>query len=159
MCLHLAALLAAWSHFRSTLEEIDLSFNWLQAVHAEDFRCLPRPRVLLLQFNNISQIDGQAFQENRLLEHLNIFNNFLEEIPTTALEPLINLKHPYMSNNLYRRAKLDHSFMFLQLQVLSMGGPLVEGLRNIWLMGFAIKCSSNLSYYKAGMKSRERHPL
>lgn len=147
------------SHFPSTLEEIDLSFNRLQAIHAEDFQHLPRLKVLKLQFNNISQIDSKAFQKNQLLEHLNIFNNSLEEIPAAALEPLINLKQLEMSNNLYRKAKLDQSFSrFLQLQVLSMGGPLVEGLRkddfqplrNIRLMGFRIKCSSNLSYYEAG---------
>lgn len=147
------------SHFPSTLEEVDLSFNRLQAIHAEDFRHLPRLRVLKLQFNNISQIDSKAFQENQLLEHLNIFNNSLEEIPAAALEPLTNLKQLYMSNNLYKRATLDQSFSrFLQLRVLSMGGPLVEGLRkddfqplrNIQLMGFNIKCSSNLSYYEAG---------
>lgn len=148
-----------WSHFPSTLEKIDLSYNRLQAVDADDFRRLPRLRVLLLQFNNISHIHSEAFRENRLLEHLNIFNNSLEEIPTAALEPLVNLKQLYMSNNLYRSAKLDQSFSrFLQLQVLSMGGPLVESLRkddfqplkNIRLMGFAIKCSSNLSFFEAG---------
>lgn len=147
------------SHFPSTLEEIDLSFNRLQAIHAEDFRHLPRLRILKLQFNNISQIDSKAFRANQLLEDLNIFNNSLEEIPAAALEPIINLKKLDMSNNLYRRAKLDQSFSrFLQLKVLSMGGPLVEGLRkddfqplrNIKLMIFKIKCSSNLSYYEAG---------
>lgn len=147
------------SHFPSTLEEIDLSFNRLQAIQAEDFQHLPRLRVLKLQFNNISQIDSKAFEKNPLLEHLNIFNNSLEEIPAAALEPLTNLKQLYMSNNLYRKAKLHESFSrFLQLQVLSMGGPLLEGLRkddfqplrNIRLIGFNIKCSSNLSYYEAG---------
>lgn len=158
-CLGRQLLQIPSSHFPSTLEEIDLSFNRLQAIHAEDFRHLPRLRVLKLQFNNISQIHSKAFQENRLLEHLNVFNNSLEEIPAAALEPLVNLKQLDMSNNLYRRAKLDQSFSkFLQLKFLSMGGPLVEGLRkddfhplrNIPLFRFNIKCSSNLSYYEAG---------
>lgn len=148
-----------WRHFPSTLEEIDLSYNKLQAVYAEDFLRLPRLRVLKLHFNNISHIDNEAFRGNRLLEHLNIFNNSLEEIPAAALAPLLNLKQLYMSNNLYKHASLADSFSRLvQLQVLSMGGPLVRGLKkddfqplkDIRLMGFAIKCSSNLSYYEAG---------
>lgn len=148
-----------WRHFPSTLEEIDLSYNKLQAVYAEDFLRLPRLRVLKLHFNNISHIDNDAFRGNRLLEHLNIFNNSLQEIPAAALAPLLNLKQLYMSNNLYKHATLADSFSRLvQLQVLSMGGPLVRGLKkddfqplkDIRLMGFAIKCSSNLSYYEAG---------
>lgn len=148
-----------WRHFPSTLEEIDLSYNKLQAVYAEDFLRLPRLRVLKLHFNNISHIDYDAFRGNRLLEHLNIFNNSLQEIPAAALAPLLNLKQLYMSNNLYKHATLADSFSRLvQLQVLSMGGPLVRGLKkddflplkDIRLMGFAIKCSSNLSYYEAG---------
>ncbi|KAM9852037.1 toll-like receptor 18 [Aulostomus maculatus] len=148
-----------WGQFPSTLEEVDLSFNRLQAVHAEDFRRLPRLRILLLKFNNISHIDNDAFENNKLLEHLDIFNNSLVEIPVTALTSLSNLKYLLMSNNLYEHATLADSFSKLvKLQVLSMGGPLVMGLkrgdfqplRNIQLQGFAIKCSNNLNYYEPG---------
>ncbi|XP_059194512.1 toll-like receptor 18 [Centropristis striata] len=148
-----------WRHFPSTLEDIDLSYNKLQAVHADDFLHLPQLRILQLQFNNISHIDKDAFKNNELLEHLDIFNNSLQEIPATALTPLMNLRKLYMSNNLYKHATLADSFSrFVKLQVLSMGGPLVMGLKkgdfkplkNIRLQGFAIKCSSNLSYYEPG---------
>ncbi|XP_010735448.3 toll-like receptor 18 [Larimichthys crocea] len=148
-----------WRQFPSTLEEIDLSYNKLQAIHADDFLHLPQLHILKLQFNNISYIDNDAFKNNRLLEHLNIFNNSLQEIPATALIPLVNLKELYMSNNLYKHATLADSFSkFVKLQVLSMGGPLVMGLKkadfqplkNTRLQGFAIKCSSNLSYYEPG---------
>lgn len=148
-----------WKQFPSTLEEIDLSSNRLQAIRADDFLRLPQLRILQLQYNNISHIDNDAFKNNTLLEHLNIFNNSLQEIPATALTPLLNLKQLYMSNNLYKHATLADSFSkFVKLQVLSMGGPLVMGLKkedfqplkNIRLQGFAIKCSSNLSYYEPG---------
>lgn len=148
-----------WTQFPSSLEEVDLSSNKLQAVHADDFLRLPQLRVLLLNFNNISHIDSDAFTNNKLLEHLDIFNNSLQEIPATALSPLSNLKKLFMSNNLYKHATLDESFSkFTKLQELSMGGPLVMGLkkadfqplRNIRLFVFAIKCSSNLSYYEPG---------
>uniref|UniRef100_A0A8D3AYX1 Toll-like receptor 18 n=2 Tax=Scophthalmus maximus TaxID=52904 RepID=A0A8D3AYX1_SCOMX len=148
-----------WGHFPSTLEDIDLSYNKLRAVHADDFRRLPRLRILQLQYNNISIIDNDAFKNNPLLEHVNIFNNSLQEIPARALTPLSNLKQLYMSNNLYKHATLAESFSkFVKLEVLSMGGPLVMGLKkadfgplkNIGLQGFAIKCSSNLSYYEPG---------
>ncbi|KAK5861722.1 hypothetical protein PBY51_017177 [Eleginops maclovinus] len=148
-----------WRQFPSTLEEIDLSYNKLQAVRVDDFLRLPQLRTLKLQYNNISHIDKDAFKMNTLLEHLNIFNNSLEEIPATALSPLLNLKKLYMSNNLYKNASLADSFSkFVKLQVLSMGGALVMGLKkadlqalkNMKLQEFAIKCSSNLSYYEPG---------
>nr|XP_020471164.1 toll-like receptor 2 type-1 [Monopterus albus]XP_020471165.1 toll-like receptor 2 type-1 [Monopterus albus] len=148
-----------WRQFPSTLEYIDLSFNKLQAVHANDFRRFPQLRNLQLSFNNISHIDNDAFKNNPFLEHLDIFNNSLQEIPATALTPLVNLKRLFMSNNLYKHATLADSFSkFVNLQVLSMGGPLVMGLKKgdfqplkkIRLQGFAIKCSSNLSYYEPG---------
>lgn len=148
-----------WRQLPPTLRDIDLSYNKLQAVHANDFLHLPHLRVLQLQFNTISHIDDDAFKNNPLLEHLDIFNNSLQEIPATALKPLSNLKKLYMSNNLYKHATLAGDFSkFVQLQVLSMGGPRVMGLKrgdfqplkNIKLQGFAIKCSSNLSYYEPG---------
>uniref|UniRef100_A0A3Q0RBY5 Toll-like receptor 18 n=1 Tax=Amphilophus citrinellus TaxID=61819 RepID=A0A3Q0RBY5_AMPCI len=146
-----------WRQFPPTLEEIDLSYNKLQAVHADDFLHLPKLRILKLPYNNISHIDNDAFKNNTLLEHLDIFNNSLQEIPATALTPLLNLKNLYMSNNLYKDATLADCFSkFSKLQVLSMGGPLVMGLKkedfqplkNIKLQGFAIKCSSHLRYYE-----------
>lgn len=145
--------------FPSSVEEINLSYNKLQAIHADDFFHLPKLRKLELQYNNISYIDSDAFKNNTLLEHLDIFNNSLQDIPTAALVPLKNLKNLLMSNNLYRHATLDWSFSnFVNLQILSMGGPLVMGLKrtdflplkDIRLQGFAIKCSSNLSYYELG---------
>ncbi|XP_056142988.1 toll-like receptor 18 [Lampris incognitus] len=148
-----------WTRLPSTLEELDLSYNILPAIHANDFLHFPRLRTLLLSYNNISYIHDDAFRSNPLLEHLNIFNNSLQEIPATPLMPLTNLKKLYMSNNLYKQATLADGFSkFAKLQVLSMGGPLVLGLKkgdfkplkNIRLQGFAIKCSSNLSYYEPG---------
>ncbi|XP_074509159.1 toll-like receptor 18 [Sebastes fasciatus] len=158
-CLGIQLDSVPWRQFPSTLEDIDLSYNKLQAVHADDFLRLPQLRILQLQYNNISHIDNDAFKNNMLLEHLDIFNNSLQEIPATALTPLLNLKKLLMSNNLYKQATLADSFSkFVKLQVLSMGGPLVMGLKkddfqplkNIGLQGFAIKCSSNLSYYEPG---------
>ncbi|CAB1429671.1 unnamed protein product [Pleuronectes platessa] len=143
----------------SSLQDVDLSYNNLQAVHADDFLRLPLLRVLQLQFNNISHIHVDAFKHNPLLESLNVFNNSLEEIPAGALTPLSDLKQLLMSNNLYKHATLAESFSKLvKLQDLSMGGPLVMGLKkadflplkNIRLQSFAIKCSSNLSYYEPG---------
>nr|ALB35653.1 toll-like receptor [Odontobutis potamophila] len=148
-----------WEYFPITLEKIDLSYNKLQAIYASDFSRLPKLRGLLLMYNNISHIDDDAFQNNPLLEKLDIFNNSLQEIPTLALMPLSNLKSLSMSNNFYKHATLAERFAkFLQLQVLSLGGPLVRGLKkgdfepikNLRLQRFAIKCSSNLSYYEPG---------
>uniref|UniRef100_A0A6Q2YTF9 TIR domain-containing protein n=1 Tax=Esox lucius TaxID=8010 RepID=A0A6Q2YTF9_ESOLU len=149
-----------WNLLPSTLESLDLSYNEIQAIYADDFSRLHSLRVLELQFNNISVIEDHAFHNNSLLENLNIFNNSLEEVPATALQPLYNLRRLFMSNNLYTKAKLaDKVFSsFTHLQILSMGGPLVKGLRkgdfqalkNISLQEFNIKCSSNISYYEPG---------
>lgn len=148
-----------WRHLPSSLEEIDLSYNRLQVIHAEDFAHFPQLHRLNLKYNNLSHIDSDAFKNNPGLEILDIFNNSLQEIPVAALTPLLNLKKLYMSNNLYKRATLADTFStFIGLQTLSLGGPLVEGLKkddfrplkNIRLREFAIKCSSNLIYYEPG---------
>lgn len=157
-CLGMQLTSVPWRQFPSILEDIDLSYNKLQVIQAEDFAHFPRLRSLNLQYNNISHIHSEAFKNNPLLEILNIFNNSLREIPVAALAPLLSLKKLYMSNNLYKRATLPETFStFVRLQTLSMGGPLVEGLKkedfqplkNIRLQEFAIKCSSNLIYYEA----------
>uniref|UniRef100_A0A3B3YCV2 TIR domain-containing protein n=1 Tax=Poecilia mexicana TaxID=48701 RepID=A0A3B3YCV2_9TELE len=148
-----------WRQLPVTLESIDLSYNGLYVISAADFQNFPQLRILLLQFNNITHIANEAFKNNPLLEHLNIFNNSLHEIPASPLTSLLNLKELFMSNNLYRHATLVDSFSKLvRLKVLSLGGPLVMGLKkndfqplkNIQLQTFAIKCSSNLSYYEPG---------
>lgn len=148
-----------WRQFPSSLQEINLSYNKLQEVRADDFVGFPQLRKLRLQYNNVSHIDNDAFKNNTLLEYLDLFNNSLQEIPAAALTPLLNLKQLFMSNNLYKQATLAESFSrFVKLQDLSMGGPLVKGLKrgdfqplkNIKLLNFAIKCSSNLSYYEPG---------
>lgn len=158
-CLGMQLSSVPWRQFPSSLEDIDLSYNRLQVISAEDFALFPRLRSLNLKYNNISHIDSDAFKNNPLLEVLNIFNNSLGEIPVAALSPLLNLQKLYMSNNLYKRAALDETFStFVRLQTLSMGGPLVEGLKKgdfqplkkLRLQEFAIKCSSNLMYYEAG---------
>uniref|UniRef100_H3C5Q7 Toll-like receptor 18 n=1 Tax=Tetraodon nigroviridis TaxID=99883 RepID=H3C5Q7_TETNG len=148
-----------WRHLPSSLEEIDLSYNKLQVIQAEDFSHFPKLHSLSLKYNNLSHIYSDAFKNNPGLEVLDIFNNSLLEIPAAALAPLLNLKKLYMSNNLYKNATLADTFStFVGLQTLSLGGPLVEGLKkedfqplkNIRLQEFAIKCSSNLMYYEPG---------
>lgn len=148
-----------WRHLPASLEEIDLSYNRLQVINAKDFAHFPQLHSLSLKYNNLSHIHSDAFQSNPGLKVLDIFNNSLLEIPVAALTPLLNLKKLYMSNNLYKRATLADTFSnFVGLQTLSLGGPLVEGLKkedfqplkNIRLQEFAIKCSSNLIYYEPG---------
>ncbi|TNN40224.1 Toll-like receptor 2 type-1 [Liparis tanakae] len=148
-----------WKHLPPTLEVVDLSSNALRAVGAADFLRLPRLRVLRLRYNNISYVAADAFRNNALLEHLDLFNNSLEDIPAAALTRLLNLRELHMSNNLYPRATLAEGFSELvKLQVLTMGGPLVKGLRredfqplrNISLQVFAIKCSNDLRFYEPG---------
>ncbi|XP_066538604.1 toll-like receptor 18 [Hoplias malabaricus] len=143
----------------TSLEILDLSYNFLQVIQKTDFVGLPLLRVLWLPYNNISVIEDEAFQDNPLLEDVNIFNNSLTIIPSKALAPLRQLKSLEMSNNLYTEAILDDVFLnFANLKVLSMGGPFVRSLKkgdidvlqNVFLEKFAIKTGSSLDVYEQG---------
>lgn len=142
-----------------SLEELDLSLNALQVIHERDFCPLRYLRVLKLQFNNISLIEDRAFNCNTLLGDLNLFNNSLTSIPDKALKPLANLQSLDMSNNLYHNATLSDIFStFTKLKILSLGGPLVPGLKegdfrsiqHIYLDKFAVKSASSLKQYEQG---------
>ncbi|XP_076844481.1 toll-like receptor 18 [Brachyhypopomus gauderio] len=146
-------------HLPASLEQVDLSYNFIQVVQNTDFVGLPLLRVLLLQYNNISVIEHEAFQGNLLLEDLNIFNNSLTAIPSKALSSLRRLKRLDMSNNLYTVTALGDVFSnFRDLKVLSIGGPLVrflkngdlDVLQNLSLEMFAIKTGSSLGVYEQG---------
>ncbi|XP_030639072.1 toll-like receptor 18 [Chanos chanos] len=148
------------SDLPASLTKVDLSYNILDGIYNLDFSHLPNLRVLLLQYNNISVIEDEAFKFNLLLEELNIFNNSLNAIPSKALAPLIKLKNLDMSNNLYSKATLDLEVFsaFTSLKVLSMGGPLVKTLRkgdldalqSLSLNKFAIKTGTSLKQYEQG---------
>uniref|UniRef100_A0AAY5ELG9 TIR domain-containing protein n=1 Tax=Electrophorus electricus TaxID=8005 RepID=A0AAY5ELG9_ELEEL len=146
-------------HLPPSLEQVDLSYNFIQVIRNRDFVGLPLLRALWLQFNNISVIEDEAFQGNPLLEDLNIFNNSLTAIPLKALSPLSKLKSLDMSNNLYTVTALGGVFLnFKDLKILSIGGPLVcilkngdlDALQNLSLEKFAIKTGSSLDVYETG---------
>ncbi|XP_009465390.1 PREDICTED: LOW QUALITY PROTEIN: toll-like receptor 2 [Nipponia nippon] len=141
------------------LRSLDLSYNKLREITAGDFASMTQLRHLDLGYNNISHIAPDAFLSNLLLEHLRLFNNSLHHIPALALQPLVNLRWLDMSNNLYRSAALGSVFGELrQLQVLSLGGPLLRDisrgdfavLKDTALQKFAIKSASSLRQYEAG---------
>ncbi|GAA6103602.1 toll-like receptor 18 isoform X1 [Tachysurus ichikawai] len=143
----------------SSIEIVDLSYNFLQFIRKDDFMELPLLRVLWLQFNNISLIEDEAFLKNLLLEEVNLFNNSLTTIPSIALAPLSKLKILELANNLYTESTLDDVFLnFNNLKLLSLGGPLLSLLRkgdldvlsNISLERIAIKSASSLDIYDPG---------
>ncbi|XP_074930958.1 toll-like receptor 2 isoform X2 [Phalacrocorax aristotelis] len=143
----------------SALRGLDLSYNKLREITADDFASMTQLRHLDLGYNNISHIAPDAFLSNLLLEHLRLFNNSLHCIPAPALQPLVNLRWLDMSNNLYRSAALDGVFGRLRhLRELSLGGPLLRDiswgdfaiLKDMVLHKFAIKTASSPWRYEAG---------
>ncbi|XP_018421684.1 PREDICTED: toll-like receptor 2 [Nanorana parkeri] len=142
-----------------SLVYLDLSYNKISAIGADDFFQYPKLHTLNLSYNNISYVDNRTFQYNVLIRNLSLFNNSLSEIPHSSLEDLGDLQIFDLSNNLYKRVTLEDVFgTLVKLKDLSVGGPLVSGIfkddfasiQNINLIRFALKSKSSLDYYEPG---------
>ncbi|OCT69484.1 toll-like receptor 2 [Xenopus laevis] len=142
-----------------TLEELDLSCNWLYQIKFDDFSSYTNLRALNLSFNNISTIENDSFALNTLLRNLTLFNNSLTEVPSVLLEPLLLLESLDLSNNLYNYSTLGKVFKTLvNLQSLSIGGPFVSKvlkgdfvpIKNISLQTFSLKTKCSLVLYQSG---------
>ncbi|XP_018421685.1 PREDICTED: toll-like receptor 2 [Nanorana parkeri] len=138
---------------------LDLSYNNILKIGAEDFLQYPNLHTLNLSFNNISYIENKTFQYNALIRNLSLSNNALSEIPHSSLEDLGDLQILDLSNNFYKRATLGEVFCNLvNLKELSVGGPRVSGIFkddfapiiNISLNKFALKSKSSLDFYEPG---------
>ncbi|KAM3919066.1 toll-like receptor 2 [Leptodactylus fuscus] len=141
------------------LQYLDLSYNKINVLTPSSFSRYPHLDTLNLSYNNISLIENGTFNTSLLLRNLSLSNTFLEEIPISALEPLTGLEILDLSNNLYSAPTLGKGFYKLvDLQILSIGGPLVSSvlrddfaiLQNISLQKFSLKTKSNLDYYEPG---------
>ncbi|KAM3920546.1 toll-like receptor 2 [Leptodactylus fuscus] len=141
------------------LEYLDLSYNKIKEVTLSSFSRYFYLDTLNLSYNNISRIQNGSFEVNLLLRNLSLFNNSLVEIPVSSLEPLTDLEILDLSNNLYTLPTLGKEFYKLvNLQILSIGGPLVSSvlrddfaiLQNISLQKFSLKSKSSLDYYEPG---------
>ncbi|OCT66657.1 toll-like receptor 2 [Xenopus laevis] len=141
-----------------TLEELNLSCNWLYQITADDFSSYTNLRALNVSFNNISTIENNSFVSNTLLRNLTLSNNSLMEMPSVLLEPLVLLESLDLSNNLYNYSTLGKVFKTLvNLQRLSIGGPFVSKvlkgdfvpIKNISLQRFALKTKSSLKLYQS----------
>lgn len=142
-----------------SLEYLDLSYNKISSIRAEDFLRYPNLITLNLSYNNISYVDNRTFQYNVLLRNLSLFNNSLSEIPHSSLDHLGELQILDLSNNFYERATLQHVFgNLVNLKDLSVGGPLVScifkddfaSIQNISLIRFSLKSKSSLQCYEPG---------
>ncbi|XP_068108338.1 toll-like receptor 2 [Hyperolius riggenbachi] len=141
------------------MEYLDLSYNQISAIYAQNFSRYRNLRTLVLSFNNISFMEDRTFQNNLQIRNLTLFNNSLVKIPQSSLEDLKNLQILDMSNNFYQHAFLGKAFVNLvNLKYLSIGGPLVGNIlkddfvsiQNISLFRFALKSKSSLDYYEPG---------
>ncbi|XP_073465437.1 LOW QUALITY PROTEIN: toll-like receptor 2 [Aquarana catesbeiana] len=142
-----------------SLEYLDISYNRISEIRADNFIQYPNLQMLNLRFNNISYIENGTFQYNLLLTNLSLSNNLLSEIPNSSLMGLKNLQILDLSNNLYQRVTLGDVFSTLvNLTDLSIGGPRISGIfkgdfasiKNLSLNRFALKSKSSLDYYDPG---------
>ncbi|KAM8921515.1 toll-like receptor 2 [Pelodytes ibericus] len=147
------------SDLPSELECLDLSYNKLSQIGADDFYAFYNLQILDLSFNNISSIDNDSFTANKHLRKLSLFNNSLTEMPSVVLEPLAKLEVLDMSNNFYNYSTLGEEFRTLvNIRQLSIGGPLISAIleedflpiKNIRLKKFAVKTKSSLARYDVG---------
>ncbi|XP_056402660.1 toll-like receptor 2 [Hyla sarda] len=145
-------------NFSEDLEYLDLSYNKITELIITSFIRYPYLHTLNLSYNNISYIENGTFEVNLLLRNLSLFNNSLTEIPA-SLAPLVSLQILDLSNNFYRFPTLGEEFnKLVELQDLSIGGPLVTAvqrndlvvLQSISLQKFSLKSKSSLDYYEPG---------
>ncbi|XP_041125701.1 toll-like receptor 2 type-2 isoform X1 [Polyodon spathula] len=116
--------------FPSDTMTMDLSHNSIETILQRDFSGVRGLRKLYLQFNQISAVDPEAFQDNLELEYLDISNNRLHEISTLPFRNMAALNHLDIANNVDTDIILGPQFSSLQnLQTLKLGNPQISSLR------------------------------
>ncbi|RXM32803.1 Toll-like receptor 2 type-2 [Acipenser ruthenus] len=116
--------------FPSDTKTVDLSHNSMETILRQDFLGVRGLRKLYLQFNKISAVDPEAFQDNLELEYLDISNNRLHDISTLPFRSLPALNHLDITNNIDTDIILGPQFSSLQnLQTVKLGNPQISSLR------------------------------
>jgi Leucine-rich repeat (LRR) protein len=76
----------------STLESLDLSYNYLRNLDINILKVLSELSELKLEHNKISEIIPGTFQKNSSLEFLYLGNNFIQHVEIGVFSGLVNLK-------------------------------------------------------------------
>ncbi|XP_041134479.1 toll-like receptor 2 type-2 [Polyodon spathula] len=116
--------------FPSDTMTLDLSHNSMETILRRDFSGVRGLRKLYLQFNQISSVDPEAFQDNLELEYLDVSNNKIRDISALPFRNLPALNHLDITNNIDTDIILGPQFSSLQnLQTLKLGNPQISSLR------------------------------
>jgi Leucine-rich repeat (LRR) protein len=83
----------------STLESLDLSYNYLRSLDINILNVLPELSELNLERNEISEIIPHTFQKNRSLEFLFLGNNYMQHLEIDIFRGLVNLKFLSLDGN------------------------------------------------------------
>ncbi|XP_069833616.1 toll-like receptor 1 [Dendropsophus ebraccatus] len=98
---------------------LDLSHNFIQKLQTKDFDFLLDLRVLIISYNQITEMDSHVFDDNIYLEYLDLSNNRLENISNTFPG---NLRHLDVSSNNFTTLSVCRGVTnLLQLEYLGLG--------------------------------------
>ncbi|XP_035232310.1 leucine-rich repeat and immunoglobulin-like domain-containing nogo receptor-interacting protein 3 [Stegodyphus dumicola] len=162
----------------SELSFLDLSQNKFSVMLPDDFQNLRQLTALTLERNMVSSVDPRAFAGlNGTLSSLSLLNNKIEEFPTDAIRPLIQLRVLDMGFNRMRNIPED---AFIGNQLLTLlaldGNPLStlpeaaflhlnSTLRGLSVGGSTLVCDCRVRWivewvqkYDLQVTSRERNP-
>ncbi|XP_076329298.1 uncharacterized protein LOC143235229 isoform X2 [Tachypleus tridentatus] len=81
------------------LQTLDVSYNRIKTVRGA-FDKLPKLQYLYLNNNALSCIEERTFQNNKMLQHLTLFNNKITWLASNAFEGLIKLERLFLNHNL-----------------------------------------------------------
>ncbi|XP_068124160.1 toll-like receptor 6 [Hyperolius riggenbachi] len=103
---------------------LDLSHNNIQKLQATNFNYLLHLRVLNISYNAVIELDRQLFDDNKLLEHLDLSNNKLENVSCTFPD---TLRHLDISYNHFRTLSVCRGLTNLvQLEHLGLGAEIIR---------------------------------
>ncbi|XP_075715217.1 toll-like receptor 1 [Rhinoderma darwinii] len=98
---------------------LDLSHNYIQKLETTDFGYLLDLKVLIMSHNQITEIDSKVFDSNNYLEHLDLSNNWLENISSIFPGHLRHLD--ISSNNFTTLSVCRYLTNLLRLEYLGLG--------------------------------------
>ncbi|XP_019882631.1 toll-like receptor 3 [Camponotus floridanus] len=124
------------------LEQLDLSMNNLKSVSNISFEIFPSLRMLLLDYNKLSQIPSlNALQQ---LNDLSMNFNMIKNIPSASFASFPSLKKLSLKGNKIDRIERDSFFGLSNLEYLNLSDNKLKGLPYDWATSLI-----NLQYLNA----------
>ncbi|XP_037686787.1 toll-like receptor 2 [Choloepus didactylus] len=110
------------SGLKAAVKSLDLSNNEITYVRSTDLHLCVNLRVLILKFNRINRINDDSFFSLGSLEHLDLSNNALSNLPSFLFRPLSSLQFLNLLGNPYKELGETSLFYHLtNLRILKVG--------------------------------------